>query len=219
MRKAHNKNIHCGRRAVIYGAAAALALVALPPPVRAGEPVTEFIERLADNAIQKLSGGDITAAQREERFRELLHENFDVIRISRFALGKYVRRIKPDQMKTFTALFEEMTVLTYADMFAAYSGQKFKVKKSVGAPGDRYAMVMSEIQMPNGGQPVRLDWQVHVAKDDYAVVDIRVEGVSMALAQRAEFTSFLDKNKGNMNVFLDALRERIEARRKKKNST
>jgi phospholipid transport system substrate-binding protein len=203
----------CSRRAFIAGAA--LALVWPPGPARAGDPVADFIERLAERAISGMAGDSVTGAQREARFRELLRENFDIQRIARFSLGRYARRVSRDQMREFTALFEDMTVLTYSELFASYAGQKLKVKKSIGAPGDKYVVVISEIRLPGGGQPIRLDWQVHVAGNNFAVVDIRVEGASMAVAQRAEFKSFLDRNKGDMAALIDALRNRVATQREK----
>ncbi len=203
------------RRAVLRVSTVFLALAFLAPPAAAGEPVSSFIKNLGGEAIESLAGADITVEQREARFRALLRKGFDVRRISRFALGKYARRVTREELKAFSALFEDMTVLTYSGMFAAYSGQKLVIKRTVGTPDDRYAMVYSEIRSSDGAQPVRLDWQVHVKDEKYAVVDVRVEGVSMAIAQRAEFTAFLNKNKGDMGVLLDEMRGRVAALRKK----
>lgn len=203
------------RRAVLRVSTVFLALAFLAPPAVAGEPVGIFIENLGGEAIEALSGASLTAEQREERFRALLRKGFDVRRISRFTLGKYARRVTPEELKAFSVLFEEVTVLTYSGMFAAYSGQKFVIKRTVGAPTDRYAMVISEIRSSGGAQPVRIDWQVRMKDENYAVVDVRVEGISMAIAQRAEFTAFLDKNKGDMKLLLDELRKRVAAMRKK----
>ncbi len=196
-------------------AGAALALVWPPVAARAGEPVAEFIQRLGEEAISGLAGESLTGAEREARFRKLLRANFDIRRIARFSLGRYARRVSKEQMKEFTALFEDMTVLNYSEMFESYAGQKLEVKKSIGATGDKYIVVISEIRMPNGGPPIRLDWQVHVSGSKFAVVDIRVEGASMAVAQREEFKSFLDKNKGDMAVLMDALRDRVATQREK----
>ena len=203
------------RRAVLHISAVFLAVALLPSPAAAGEPVGSFVKKLGVEAIESLVGDDLTAEQREQQFRKLLRKGFDVKRISRFTLGKYLRKVTPEELKAFSALFEDMMVLTYSGIFAAYSGQKLVVKKTVGAPSDRYAMVISEIRSSDGTLPVRLDWQVRVKNEHYAVVDIRVEGVSMAIAQRDEYTSFLGKNKGDMSLLLDKMRDRIAALRKK----
>ena len=203
------------RRAILRGALAALASTAIPAAGLATEPVGEFIETLGEKAVGMLTVDGIARQEREQRFRELLHEYFDVNRITRFALGKYARRIGEDEMARFAILFEDLAVLNYAHLFAAYSGQGFRVLRVTGAPGDRYRIVATEIQTPDGGAAIRLDWQVFTRGDSHAVVDIRVEGISMAIAQRDEFTSFLNNNNGDIEVFLAALSERVAALRER----
>jgi len=188
-------------------AAAGLLLAVLPGVgmVRAAESATEFIDKLADTAIRELAPNDITAAERERKFRELLQANFDLPRITRFVLGRYARRVSGDELREFGTLYEDIAVLTYAQMFASYAGHVFKVNKQLGSPGDKYVMVVSELKEANGGPAARLDWQVLVEKAGYAVVDVRVEGVSMAIAQRDEYTAFLDNNNGNMSALIEKL--------------
>jgi len=169
------------------------------------ETAVDFIRRLGDAAIRELAPNDITASQRETKFRALLQDNFDLPRIARFVLGRYARRVSPAELDEFKDLYEDVAVLTYAQMFASYAGQMFTVDKQLGAPGDKYVMVVSQLKEANGAPTARLDWQVLVDKNRYAVVDVRVEGVSMAIAQRDEYTAFLDKNNGDMKALLKEL--------------
>ncbi len=131
-------------------------------------------------------------------------------RITRFVLGRYARRASDADLAAFQALYEELAVLTYAQMFASYAGHVFKVTKQLGAPGDKYVMVVSELSEANGKLAARLDWQLLIDRDRYAVVDVRVEGVSMAIAQRDEFTAFLDKNGGNMSALIKELDRKVK---------
>lgn len=199
------------RRHVIATFGAAL-LITVPPPrlARAGGTVAKFIEELGDKAILQLAANGISDHERENRFRALLKESFDVDRISRFVLGRYARKATPEQMAEFAQLYEDIAVLTYAHLFASYAGQGFTVKREVGSPGDRYQMVMTEIQPGDGKPTVKLDWQVKVNGDSYAVVDIRVEGASMAITQRAEYTAVLDKNGGDIQDLLARLHAKLE---------
>ncbi len=190
--------------------AALLLLVLLAAPARGAETAAAFIRGLGDTAIRELAPNDLTPAQREARFRELLEANFDMPRITRFVLGRYARRASDADLAAFQALYEELAVLTYAQMFASYAGHVFKVTKQLGAPGDKYVMVVSELSEANGKLAARLDWQLLIDRDRYAVVDVRVEGVSMAIAQRDEFTAFLDKNGGNMSALIKELDRKVK---------
>ncbi len=200
------------RRRFLRAAAAGLLLTAAlaAEPAGAAETAVAFVRALGDTAIRELAPNDITPAQRETKFRELLRANFDLPRITRFTLGRYARRASEAEMAKFTTLYEELAVLTYAQMFGLYAGHSFKVTKQLGAPGDKYVMVVSELTDKNGALAARLDWQLLVETSRYAVVDIRVEGVSMAIAQRDDFTAFLDKNNGDMPALLKELAGKVK---------
>ncbi|MBE9554850.1 MAG: ABC transporter substrate-binding protein [Proteobacteria bacterium] len=207
------------RRAIAILGATALAAGSVRRPALAGGTVAKFIEELGDKAILQLADSGISSGERESRFRTLLRDSFDVTRISRFVLGRYVRKITKEEMAEFRQLYEDIAVLTYAHLFASYAGQGFKVKREVGDPSDRYKMVMTEIQPGDGKPPVLLDWQVKVNGDSYAVVDIRVEGASMAITQREEFTSVLERNGGDIADLLDQLRAKIAKLRAKRGNS
>jgi phospholipid transport system substrate-binding protein len=192
----------------LVGATAICA--ALPSAVLAARTVAQFIEELGQKAILQLGASDISPSERDRRFRELLNEYFDVPRITRFVLGRYVRKATPKQMAEFTKLYEDIAVLTYAHLFASYSGQQFTVLREVGDPEDRYRIVMTEVVPGDGKPPVKLDWQIMVKGSSYAVVDIRVEGASMAITQREEFTAVLDRNGGDIGALLKQLRIKVD---------
>ena len=217
----HNKfrGAYSRRHAIALFGATVLSAGLRPGAALARGTVAKFIEELGDKAILRLADAGISDAERENRFRALLEESFDITRISRFTLGRYARRATKEQMTEFTQLYEDVTVLTYAHLFASYAGQGFKVKREVGDPGDRYRMVMTEIETGGGKPPVKLDWQVSVNGDIYAVVDIRVEGASMAITQRAEYTAVLDRNGGDIPDLLARLRARVQKLRAERTSS
>lgn len=198
------------RRAIATIGAAALAMAFTRHAALAAGTVAKFIEELGDRAILQLADDGISSTERETRFRAILEESFDVARIGRFVLGRYARKVTKEQMAEFIQLYEDVVVLTYAHLFASYAGQGFKIKREVGDPGDRYKMVLTEIQPGDGKPPVRLDWQVKVNGDSYAVVDIRVEGASMAITQREEYTAVLNKSGGDIPNLLARLRAKAD---------
>jgi phospholipid transport system substrate-binding protein len=173
---------------ILGAVAVVLALVLLPAALaaQAEGAAAGFIRTLGDTAVRELAPDDITPSQREAKFRELLHANFDLPRITRFVLGRYARQ-----------------------MFGLYEGHVFNVRKELGAPGDKYVMVVSELSESGGKLTARLDWQLLVRGSGYAVVDVRVEGVSMAIAQRDEFTAILDGNGGDMAALLEELADTV----------
>jgi phospholipid transport system substrate-binding protein len=178
-----------------------------PLAAQGGDP-GEFVKSLGDKAIQTLTVKDISEAEREKRFRDLLREGFDVKRIGQFVLGRYARSMNPDMVQEYDALFEDLIVATYAARFAEYSGQTFEIRRVAQQEGQRDSIVMSEIKPVDGGPPIRVDWQVRGEDASRKIVDVRVEGVSMSLTQREEFTAVIQKNGGEVASLLDALRKK-----------
>ena len=183
---------------VSQGAAAA------PGPQDAGR----FVKQLGNMAIEALTAKGISAADRESRFRVLLRQSFDVKRIGRFVLGRYSRDLNPALAQEYQNLFEDLIVATYAAQFAEYSGQSFVIKRVIKPKGRRDSIVLSEIRPADGGPVIRVDWQVHDKSGDYKVVDVRVEGVSMSITQRDEFTAVIRKNDGKFDSLMVALRKK-----------
>jgi phospholipid transport system substrate-binding protein len=180
---------------------------ALPGAARAANDPTSFIADLGARAIKVLTSTS-SEAERERQFRALFEEGFDVNEIARFVLGPYWRTATDAQRAEFVKLFEDYVVHAYTVRFNAYAGQQLKV---LGArpEGDNAWVVQSQIALPNSNQPpVRVDWRVTKRGDTYKIADVTVEGVSMALTQRQEFASVIQRNGGQLEALLKVLREK-----------
>lgn len=174
----------------------------------ASESTSDFVKSLGDEAIKVLTVKDISEGERQDRFRRLLQEGFDVRRIGRFVLGRYARSASAEAIKQYNKLFEDLIVVTYASRFAQYSGQTFAIKRATKPTARGDSIVLSEIVATDGSPPIRVDWQVNDAKGRYKIVDVRVEGVSMSVTQREEFTAVIRQNGGDIEALLDALRKK-----------
>ena len=168
-----------------------------------------FIEGLADEAVQALTAKGVTRDQRIEKFRSLLKKNFDVPFIGKWVLGRYWRKASDTEKEQYLKLFEDYVVITYVERFDQYSGEKIKVDKTVRDPGGDF-VVYSQIERPNGGDPIRVDWRVKMDGDVYKIVDVFVEGISMSQSQRKEFTSVIRSNGGTVKGLLTVLRDKID---------
>lgn len=70
-------------------------------------------------------------------------------------------------------------------------------------------MVKTKIVPGSGGEALRVDFQVRKLGDEFKILDVRVEGVSMVLAQRDEFSSYIGNNGGKVESLIAALRKRL----------
>ncbi len=184
--------------------AIAVVLTLGSAPARAVGPA-EFIRDMGQEAIDSLTGRDVSRAEREKRFRRILKRAFDMRAIARFTLGRYWRIASKKERLEYVELFEDFIVQSYAIRFKDYNGESFQVGK-VHEVGKRDLLVVSEIARPRG-PPIRVNWRVR-GSNSYRIVDVVIEGISMGITQRDEFASVIRNHGGKVEGLLDALRKK-----------
>ena len=191
----------------------ALPRVAVPSSVvLASGAVSEkdaqaFIDKVAARGISFLSTnkGDMTEQRR--KFRDLLRDSFDLSTIGRFAVGKYWRAASTAQRSEYQRLFEDLVVDTYAARFSNYKDQKLVVRGAKTVEGGD-VMVTSQIVPADGSEKVNLDWRVRGTNGSFKVVDVVIEGVSMAVTQRSDFAGLIGQKNGDIGTLIDYLKNR-----------
>jgi len=196
------------RRAALAGAAAS-TLGAAPAGAESdfADGAGVFIKDLADRAIGVLNDKSLPAAERVDSFRALFLEGFDVPTIARFVMGRAWTRATEEQRRTYLKVFEEVTLLTWALRFNEYAGETLKLKKS-RAEG-RVVFVDSHVIRP-GRDPVRVEWRIERPRGAYKILDIAVEGSSMAVAQRADYSAVLQQGNGKVEALIAALEAKLD---------
>jgi len=200
------------RRAALAATALAALAAALPSAVSAqagqGEidQAAHLIRQLSEQAIRILAAPGLSLEQREGQFRSLLRQGFDLAFIGRFVLGQHWRRLNPQQQADYLELFSEFILKTYARRLSAYSGETLQLT-GARAAGQQDVLVRTEI-VRQGVQPIVADWRVRSGPQGPRIIDIMVEGISMSVAQRSEFSTVISDS--GPEGLLQALRARTE---------
>ena len=179
-----------------------VALLATGAPA-GNDAAAQFVQKMGDKALSSLTGRDINMAERETRVRDLLRNNFDVPTIGRFALGTHWKAATEAERAEYMKLFESMIVKTYAQRFSEYEGQEFKVGGTT--PAGKDFLVASQI-LQDGGPAVIVEWRVRDSGSGMKVIDVLVEGISMSVTQRSDFSSVIQQGGGKMSALLSSLR-------------
>lgn len=194
------------RFSVTAGAVAlGLGLFAAAPQSRATEDPGAFVGSLGTKAIQMLEPS-IPSEQRVIGFRRLFQDDFDVSGIGRFALGRYWRSATLQEQQEFLALFRDFTVQVCSTRLGEYGGAGFRVTGS-RADGDE-TVVTSEVRRAGGGA-IRIDWHLVNRAGQYKVTDLNLGGLSMKVAERNQFASWIQQNDGRVDSLLAVLRQLI----------
>jgi phospholipid transport system substrate-binding protein len=204
------KNMIIHKVAHFAVAAALMTVVGLSFPATAesrgqtADPVI-FIQKLANQAINVLSTQNGSLKEREDQFRDLLRDDFAMDKIGRFVAGGFWRKMSEEQRKTYQTLFSEWVLKAYSARLGGYSGEQFKVIKKSTA-GKRDVIVHTQIQQ-TAGNAFNANWRVRKLGERYKIIDIYVEGVSMAVTQRSEFDAILRKH--GIDGLIGQLRDRL----------
>ena len=185
----------------------ALALFVAPAKAAAPSDAASFINDLINTALKTLDNKQLSADDRAKTFRELLDKDFDMPRISRFVLGPYWREASDQEKQQFQKLFEDYVVRSYSKSFSEYSGEQMKVTGS-RPESETSTLVQSQVVRQNG-PPAKVDWRVRKQDNDFKIVDVDVEGVSMVLTQREEFSSVIQRSGGTVAGLNKELQQKL----------
>ena len=159
---------------------------------------------LGGRAISVLQNGD-TAAAKQEQFRQLFRQYFDVEACARVALGTYWRSATTLQRQEFVELYEDYVVASYSTAFRALGGASFEV---LGSHSDREGVIVSSRVQISDGAPIRIDWRLNATNNGYKITDVVVNGISTAGTQHADLVSVIQRNNGHVQPLLIAMREK-----------
>lgn len=199
------------RRTVLLLSSVLLVLAVMAAMVRSpladeSRDAADFVRGFSAEAIAMLSDETLDDAARAEAFRGLLRADFDLELIGRFVLGRHWHRAEASEQREFAQLFEDYIVASYARQLSEYGGERLVVE--AGRPkGKSGAIVSSRIVRPQG-EPFRVEWRLRRSVEGWRIIDVVVEGVSMAVTHRSEFSSVIAGRGGAVSGLLEVLRSK-----------
>ncbi len=167
----------------------------------------EYVMKMTKSAIDTLTNQSISQEEKENQFGKLFDKNFDVPSISRFVLGKYWKQASTDQKKKFIKTFRNYIVKTYSSRFGEYSGEQLELLNTENESNPKIFLVHTALQRQDA-PIIKVDWRIGKKKDRFVILDIIIEGISLAVTQRSEFVSVIDQNEGNIDKLISLLKEK-----------
>ena len=173
----------------------------LAPVGARATPATEaFIQQNFDKGYLILNNISLSEAQRREQFRAFLLNLAASRRIALFTLGTYAAGATPADAEIFVEAFTNYSVAVYEKGLNRYQGQALKVTGSSDRATDD-SVVRAEVVSPNrsNGQSIKVAFRVrHNESGAPTITDIQIEGVSLAITERDDFTAYLQQHKGSV---------------------
>ena len=164
----------------------------------------KFVSTFTEEAISILSNDTINDSEKTKAFTSLVMSSIDLPLISKFVLARSWKESSDDQKQRYLIAFKDYFVNSYANKLDQYSGEKISIIDSEEA--GKYVIVNSNIVREGTDTlKINLKWRLLNRDGQIKIIDLNIEGISLIIAQREEFQSFLANN----NYDLDKLIEKI----------
>lgn len=188
----------------------AAAAVSITAPAFASNPTAakNFVDAVAGQVIAIGKNDSMSRSEKESKLESLFSDKVDINFVAKFVLGKNWRTASTQQQQDYIAAYRPFILKNYASKLAKYSGQTYSLKNA--RPDGDASVVTMEINDPQGGQNIMVDYRLRGDDGSFKIVDITVEGVSLLNTQRSEFSGIVE-NKG-MDGLIAALKKQVASK-------
>lgn len=204
-------------RAAGLAAALSLLLVLAPtvaaPAAAQDETPAEFLRDFSDKALNRLTGEDLDGEERQRRFFELLEIGFDVPAISQFILARHWRAASEEERTAFVEVFKDYLSQRFLPLFSGSGGADFDLRFGEGQAlqgRDDLFDVPVTFAPGDGSEPINTVWRVRQTDGRYKILDVRAEGVSLAVTLRDEYSAVIRRT-GGVAGLVEELRRLVES--------
>tara|TARA_B100000965_G_scaffold400895_1_gene423655 strand:+ start:544 stop:1137 length:594 start_codon:yes stop_codon:yes gene_type:complete len=164
----------------------------------------KFVKSFADKATVILADNQINKKEKNDQFTDLVMSAIDLNLISQFVLSKTWKSATHDQKERYISAFKTYFINSYANKLDQYSGEKIIVSGSEAA--GKYVIVDTNIVREGTDTlKINLKWRLLNKNGDIKIIDLNIEGISLVIAQREEFQSFLVNNNNDIEALIEKI--------------
>ncbi|VAW05287.1 hypothetical protein MNBD_ALPHA01-383 [hydrothermal vent metagenome] len=173
------------------------------------QEAADFIQRLADEALTSLTLENATLTDQENKFRGILQKGFDVKYIGKISLGRHRKQATRENLDNYYALFPEYLVRVYTSRLTKLDTRKVNVGRVL--PNGKRDMYVRTKVIDDEEKSYDVDWRVRPKKAEmekytYKIIDVKIEGISMARTQRDDFAARISESgMGGLIEFMQSI--------------
>ncbi len=165
-----------------------------------------FVQETTDEASEALNKR-LSKEEKMEKLKIIAKKTVDIKGIGNYSLGAYRKDLSDQKKDEYFDIFEKYFLISFSSRLAEYTDPKILVD-SQKKLNDKYTMVSSILLATSEKPEIKIDWRVVTKNpDNPLIIDVIIEGVSLAKVQREEFNSIIHSNDGDINALFSTLRD------------
>ena len=165
-----------------------------------------FVQSTINRATDVLSK-DSSKEEKINQLKKIAKDTVDIKRIGFYTLGPKRKSLTEDQIKEYHQLFEQYFLTSFSNRLVVYSKPTIDVyNKEILS--EKFVIVNSLLKGTDERPEVKIDWRIYTNNPDKPMIlDLIIEGLSLARTQKEEFSSILNSNDGDINSLFKTLKE------------
>ncbi|MBT4989181.1 MAG: ABC transporter substrate-binding protein [Rickettsiales bacterium] len=165
-----------------------------------------FVENFTNNIFKTITDTNISNEEVAVLLSSEIKQNIDFNYICKFIIGRYWRNADSNFKSSFRELYESFLINTYAPQFKGYNGESYKIIKTKEIRPNRFSTNIVFITEHKTQLNVII-YFIRNKQNQFKIVDITGEGISLIASQREEFGSIIS-NYG-LDYFLTSFKDRV----------
>jgi phospholipid transport system substrate-binding protein len=206
---------HREPRSTVPGIARTL-IIALAGLVWASQPLPALAAAPQDTVRHLIAGvtavledpaleGPAKKGERQQRIAGIIHDAFHYEDMARHSLGARWAELTPAEREEFTRLFADLFERSYSILVVRFLGERTTVYVDESRVGQRAVVRTMLVSQKDGEMPV--DYRLAALGERWTVVDIVVDGVSLAENYRVQFNKIIRSS--SYQTLLERMRKRV----------
>ena len=165
-----------------------------------------FVQETVNSASEALNKR-LSKEEKMEKLKLIAENTVDIQGIGNYSLGTYRKNISDQKKEEYFIIFEQYFLKSFASRLAEYTDPKIRVD-SQKKLNEKYTMVSSVLLATAKRPEVKINWRVVTKNPEKPlIIDVIIEGVSLAKVQKEEFNSIIQNNDNNIDALLNNLKE------------
>ena len=169
---------------------------------------SDLIKEVVSEASRILSSSDPVEAK-IINLNDLAENNVDINRIAKYTLGKHKKTISDKELNKYFKLYKKYFLKNFSSRLIDYTNPEIIIVDE-NIINENFTIVNTILEATSKNPELKISWRVITKNPNKPLIlDLLIEGLSLAKAQKEEFNSIIRNNDGDINVLFKIMEEYI----------
>ena len=169
---------------------------------------SDLIKDVVAEASRILSSSDPVEAK-IINLNDLAENNVDISRIAKYTLGKHKKTISDKELNKYFKLYKKYFLKNFSSRLIDYTNPEIIIVDE-NVINENFTIVNTILEATSKNPELKISWRVITKNPNKPLIlDLLIEGLSLAKAQKEEFNSIIKNSDNDINALFKIMEEYI----------